>query len=137
IECDYDRACDTEAQRDFEPTGYGGVGWLTVGDGAALILDAELPTAWLPEPSGGYILRNYHEDELDEAAARAHVEAAEAADWRELSLVWELGGRLYLFDSAFAGAAEASAIEAHDGVAVGELAAGRYRVFVASTDDGV
>lgn len=77
------------------------------------------------------------DEELDEAAARRHVEAAEAAGWRELSLVWELGGAVYLFDSAFAGAAEASAIKAHDGVAVGLLGAGRYRVAVATTADEV
>jgi hypothetical protein len=137
IECDYDRACDTRALQDFEMSEYGGVGWLTVGDGAALILDAELPTAWLPDPAGGYILRNYQEEALDEAAARQHVEAAEAAGWRELSLTWQLRGQLYMFDSAYAGAAEASAIKAFDGVAVGELAPGSYRVFVATTADAV
>jgi hypothetical protein len=133
IECDYDRACETEGLRDFEMTGYGGVGWLDVGAGAALILDAELMTAWLPDRAGGYIIRNYAEQQLDEATALEYVQEAEAAGWRELSLVWELGGRLYLFDSAYAGAADASAIKADDGVAIGELAPGSYRVAVATT----
>lgn len=137
IVCDYDRACETGELRDFEMTEYGGTGWLDVADGAALILDAELPTAWLPGPAGGHVIRNYQEDQLDEAAARAYVEAADAAGWRELSLDWALGGKLYMFDSAYAGAAEAGAIKAHDGVAIGELAPGNYRVAVATTPDGV
>ncbi|HVH99611.1 MAG TPA: Imm21 family immunity protein [Enhygromyxa sp.] len=137
IECDYDRACDSQALNDFEITPYGGVGWLTVGEGAALILDSELVTAWVPDPAGGYIIRNWSDDQLDEASARRHVEAAEAAGWRELSLVWELRGTVYLFDSAYAGAAQVEDIKAFDGVAVGELAPGRYRVWAATTADEV
>ncbi|MBK9262926.1 MAG: hypothetical protein IPM54_24370 [Polyangiaceae bacterium] len=134
IVCDYDRACDTDTLRDFAQTEYGGVGWLAVGNGAALILDAELMTAWLSDPNGGYILRNYPESELDEAVARQYIAEAEQAGWRELSLVWTLsGGAIFLFDSAFPGAATPDDIEAHDGVAVGEVRPGTYAVSVATT----
>jgi hypothetical protein len=138
IDCDYDRACEVEGLNDWAMTGYGGVGWLDVADGAAVILDAELMTAWLADPAGGYVIRNYTDDPIDEAAGRRHVEAAEAVGWRELSLEWRIrSGKLYLFDSAFAGAADPGEIQAFDGVAIGELAPGTYRVAVATTADEV
>jgi hypothetical protein len=134
IECDYDRACDTRTLSDYELTRSGGVGWLKLGDGAALILDAELVTAWLGTDDGGYIIRNYEESDLDAAAAQRYLDEAEAAGWRELSLEWVLtGGGIYLFDSAYAGAADPEAIGAYDGVAVGKIAPGTYRVATATT----
>jgi len=133
VVCDYDRACDSEALRDFDFTPSGGVGWLDVGDGAALILDAELMTAWLTDAEGGYVIRNYPDETLDEAAARGFVAEADAAGWRELSLEWTLQGGLVLFDSAYPGAAEAADIEASDGVAVAAIAAGTYAVAIATT----
>ena len=136
IECDYDRACEPRGLSDYDSTPYGGVGWLKVADGAALILDCEIMTAFLPTADGGYVIRNYEEEELDEASAQRYVDEADAAGWRELSLEWVLtGGALYLFDSAYPGAAEAGAIEAADGVGVGSIAPGTYRVAVATTPD--
>jgi hypothetical protein len=136
IECDYDRACDTDKLEDYAYTPSGGCGWLSVADGFALIFDCELHTAWLPDARGGYVIRNC-ESPLDEARARVYVGEAEQVGWRELSLDWQLAGQLHLFDSAYAGTADPDENRADDGVAVGKLEPGRYRVAVATTPDEI
>lgn len=128
--CDYDRACDP---RDASSTGYGGFGWLEVDGKPALVLDAEITTVWVAEADGGTLVRSA----IDESDLDPDAVAAEA--WRpfpvaELDLT---DGRLFMFDSAFAGDADPAAIEAHDGVGVIELAPGRWSVTCASNDDEV
>lgn len=129
VVCDYDRACDDV--QDTVPTEYGAVGWVPVAEGRALILDMELTTAVLPTSNGLTILRNYEFEPTVEAAEQA-VAALGAEDWKPFPQTITLeSGRLFLFDSAFEGAENAEDIEADDGVAVGELAPGEYRIEVA------
>ncbi len=126
VECDYDRAC---SPRDFESSPYGGFGWVEVDGKPALILDGEILTVWLAEPDGGTLVRC----SSDEGSR----DPASVTDWNlfpaaELTLA---DGRLFMFDSAFAGAADPAAISAHDGVGVIELAPGRYSLTCASNPD--
>ena len=116
-ECDYDRAC---APQGYQGTGYGGVAWLEVGGKPALILDGEITTEWLAEAGGGTIVRA----SIDEASRDpASVTAWKPYPVPELDLA---DGRLFMFDSAFPGAATPEAITAHDGVGVITLEPGRY-----------
>ncbi len=137
IECDYDRACSSKSLLDHDTTPYGGVGWLRVGAGAALIFDCELSTSWLADAAGGFVIRNGGRN-LTEQDARLIVKQTEGAAWRELTVDFKLaGGAVAMFDSAFAGEADPEAIATSDGVAIGQIAPGSYRVAVATTVDEV
>jgi hypothetical protein len=128
--CDYDRACDAQGIR----TGYGGFAWLEVGGRPALILDAELVTVFVADADGGYILRGGDIDgpHADPATVPADGWKAMAPETIELT-----DGRLFLFDSAFAGDPDPAAITAHDGVAVAELGPGAWRVEFATNEHEV
>ena len=127
--CDYDRACDHIEDRVGTP--FGGFGSVPVGDGIALVFECELATYWLPTPDGGVVLRNVECETVDEA--RALVEQVPAAAWRPWPRRITLReGRLLLFDSAFAGAADPAAIEASDGVAIAEPGPGTYAIATAT-----
>lgn len=123
--CDYDRACDPPQPHG---TPYGGFAWLAVGAGRALILDGELATVFAADADGGVIARG----------GSGEVPAALAAvAWRALepALLTLTDGRLFMFDAAFPGAADPTAIAAHDGVGVIELGPGAYVVEIATTAD--
>jgi hypothetical protein len=124
--CDYDRACDAAYHR----TRYGGWAWLEVGGRPALVLDAELVTVFLADGAGGYLIRGETEGP---AADPATVPEDAWGDALEITL---RDGRLFLFDSAFAGNEDPEAILAHDGVGVAALGAGAWVVSFASNDAG-
>lgn len=123
--CDYDRACDPPQPHG---TPYGGFAWVAVGDGRALILDAELATVFHADADGGVIARG---------GSGAIPAAPGAVAWRPLepAALTLTDGRLFMFDAAFPGAADPTAIAAHDGVGVIALGAGAYLVEVATTAD--
>ena len=136
VRCDYDRAC--EDGRDAIATEYGGLAWLPVGDGTALVLDGELMTAILSTDDGAVILRNYEEGELEADAARRYLELVAEGDWKPLPRDIELrDGHLVVFDSAYAGASDPDDIAADDGVAVAAVEPGTYAVQVATVDGAV
>jgi len=129
-ECDYDRAC---APQGFMGTPYGGFGWLDVGGKPALLLDAEIVTVWLAEPGGGTIVRAQIEEASRDPASIGD------GDWKPFpaATVDLADGRLFMFDSAFPGAAQPEAIAAHDGVGVITLEPGRWSITCASSADEV
>jgi len=128
--CDYDRACDP---MDLASTGFGGFGWLEVDGKPALVLDAEVTTTWLAEDGGGTLMR-VSTDESD-----TDPDAVPADAWRPFPVgeVELTDGRLFMFDSAYPGAADPAAIDAHDGVGVIELAPGRWSITCATNADEV
>lgn len=130
VECDYDRAC---APQDSTPTPYGGFGWIEVGGKPALIFDAEILTVWVSEPGGGTLVRSSIEE------ANSSPESVPDADWKPFPIATlELDdGRLFMFDSAFPGAATPEAISAHDGVGVIPLGPGRFTIACATNSDEV
>lgn len=129
--CDYDRACDVSP---IERTEYGGFGWLDVGGRPALVLDAEVTTIFVKDGDGGYIVRN----SVGEDASERPTDVDDAR-WHSFGhATIELGdGRLFMFDSAYPGAADPAAIDADDGVGVIELGAGKWAVTFATSDGGV
>jgi hypothetical protein len=132
---DYERACDAE---DMVPTEYGGLGSVEIGEGRALVLDAEMMTAWLPEEYGAVVLRNYQDAGLSEEAARGYLVRAPEDGWKEFPVSLTVrSGRCFLFDSAFPGAEDPEGIEADDGAIVGELRSGTYRVRYVVVDQTV
>lgn len=124
--CDYDRACDPT---DRQPTANGGFASLAIGPGQALILDGELVTTFLPHGPGAGILTRGDSDEQP-----ADPAALPESAWRDCPLsTWTLtDGRLFMFDSAFAGDGDPARIAAFDGVGVIDLGPGRYQLTVAS-----
>ncbi len=127
---DYDRACSSQ---DYRSLDYGAVGWVQVGEGRALALDMELVTGFLATDSGGVILRNYEECPLSCEAAGAMVSGA--TNWESWGAPMTLtDGRLFLFDSAYPGAADPAAIEADEGVAIAQLGPGTYAIDTALAD---
>ena len=131
--CDYDRICEHGV---FEVrTDEGGVGLLSVGSGHAIALDAEIVTSWISTEDGGAILRTG--SALREEEGRALLERAAAAQATEATRAKRLAstlsladGRIFLFDSAYAGAADPTSIRSFDGVAVGAPGPGTYAVEV-------
>ncbi len=120
-ECDYDRACDPPV---YERTPFGGFGWVDVQGYSALILDGETFT-WFEADSEGGILVRSSIDESDDDPKKIP-----AGSWRSVGVdvISLADGRLYMFDSAYAGAADPEQIDAEDGVGVIELGSGRWRV---------
>jgi hypothetical protein len=98
-----------------------------------LVLDAELPTRFVADPEGGHLIRGGVEGSSEQPAA------VPAELWHDVgpSTIDLADGRLFMFDSAFRGAADPEAITAHDGVGVIELGPGRWRLSFASTADEV
>ncbi|MEU9304902.1 hypothetical protein [Streptomyces sp. NPDC048269] len=129
-ECDYDRACDPPVS---EATPFGGFGWVDVQGQPGLILDGEILTWFEADRQGGILVRP-STDEADH-----DPESVPAHGWRSVGVdVLSLAdGRLYMFDSAFAGAADPERIRANDGVGVIKLGAGRWRVDFATNADEV
>jgi len=127
---DYDRACNPTEHTNLD---YGAIGGVTIGDHHAIALDLELLTTFLSTSNGGVILRNYEESPITREIAEQHVK--DAKDWakwgKPLSLT---DGRLFLFDSAFPGAADPTQIEADEGVLVADLGAGTYAIDIAVTE---
>jgi hypothetical protein len=119
--CDYDRACDPPERQGTE---YGGLAWLDVADGRALVLDGELETYWIANGEGGVVARGG-----DAADVRGRVPAS---GWTPFGSITLRDGRVFLFDSAYAGAADPREVEADDGVAVGTPGPGTYDVAYAS-----
>ncbi|MFO0614241.1 MAG: Imm21 family immunity protein [Polyangiaceae bacterium] len=125
VVCDYDRACD-DVEDPFD-VGATVAGTLPVGSGRALVLDGELSTAALPWGDGVMIVRTPPFD--TEEAARAALATVDPAAFSTSAHVLETsGGRLFVFDSAYEGAAAAADIGADGGVLDVPLAPGRYRV---------
>ncbi|WP_078906745.1 Imm21 family immunity protein [Streptomyces sp. NRRL S-378] len=129
-ECDYDRACGPPV---FEGTPYGGFGWVEVQGKPALILDGEIVTRFEGDSEGGVLVRNPISE------ARADLEKTLADGWRSVGVdsLSLTDGRLFMFDSAFEGAADPAQISADNGVGVITLGAGRWRVDFATTVDEV
>lgn len=127
---DYERACKPNDHTNLD---YGAIGGVSVGDHHAIALDLELLTTFLSRPNGGVILRNYEESPITREIAEKHV--ANATDWTNWGSPLSLtDGRLFLFDSAFPGAADPAQIEADEGVLVAELGAGTYAIDIAVAD---
>jgi hypothetical protein len=124
---DYDRALAPEG---FVQTARGGVGFVGVGDGRALVFDGELPTAWLPTDDGGVVVRGLNDDDAD--AVRASVPDD---GWTDVTtLVIGASGMVVLFDAAFAGADDVDAIASDQAPAVGDPGPGTYAVARASVE---
>lgn len=121
--CDYDRACD--GGDDRVSTARGGIGWLDVGKGRGIVLDAELVSVWLPTMDGGIVVRG---PDVDGSAPEAVAKLVPKTGWKKLGTLELEDGRLFLFDSAASGAAEPGGIEADDGVAVAEPGKGEYEL---------
>lgn len=119
--CDYDRATDPPQRQATE---YGGLAWLDVADGHALVFDAELETFWIANAEGGVVARG---GEAEGVQARVPADG-----WTPYGSITLRDGRVFLFDSAYAGAADPDAIEAGDGVAVGTPGPGTYDVAYAT-----
>ncbi|MFG2298383.1 hypothetical protein [Streptomyces sp. NPDC048603] len=132
-ECDYDRACDPPV---FETTPFGGFGWVDVHGQPVLVLDSEVRTWFVADAAGsrGGILVRSSADEADDDPGNVPEQS-----WRTVGVdVISLSdGRLYMFDSAYSGAADPEQIRAFDGVGVIELGAGRWRVDFATNGDEV
>ena len=130
---DYDRACSPSDYRNLDD---GAIGGVTIGDGWGLALDMELITTFLPTPEGGVILRNYEDRPITHEAAGDDV--SDDHEWSPWGSAWTLqDGRIFLFDSAFPGAASADAIEADDAVLVAQLAPRTYGIDTTVTEEGV
>jgi hypothetical protein len=120
---DYDRAL---APTDAVQTARGGLGWLEVSTGHALVFSDELPTVWLPTAEGGVVVRG---PEVSGANAAQVRDELPLTGWKPyLEGVLLKDGRVFLFDSAASGAADAKDISAGDGVAVGTPGPGTYSV---------
>lgn len=117
----------------FEGTPYGGFGWVEVQGKPALILDGEIVTRFEGDSEGGVLVRNPISE------ARADLEKTPADGWRSVGVdtLSLTDGRLFMFDSAFEGAADPAQISADNGVGVITLGAGRWRVDFATTVDEV
>ncbi|WP_186319393.1 Imm21 family immunity protein [Streptomyces sp. SAJ15] len=120
-ECDYDRACYPPVS---EWTPIGGFGWVDVQGRPTLVLDGEQPTWFAADAEGGLLVRDAGDESGD------GLENVPADGWRSIGedVVSLTDGRLYMFDSAFPGAADPERIRADDGVGVIELGPGRWRV---------
>jgi hypothetical protein len=129
--CDYDRACDVNP---IERTEYGGFGWIDVNGRPALVLDAEVTTLFVKEGDGGHIVRNSVGEEASELPT-----AVDDAKWHAFghATIDLEDGRLFMFDSAYPGAADPDAIDADDGVGVIDLGKGTWSVTFATSKDGV
>ncbi|MFF8512866.1 Imm21 family immunity protein [Streptomyces sp. NPDC015492] len=127
-ECDYDRAC---APASHEPTPYGGFGWVDVHNTPALILNGEILTRFDADAEGGVLVR-CSIDEADDDPGRIP-----AADWRSVGadVIALTDGRLYMFDSAAAGATDPNRITADDGVGIITLSPGSWQVEFATNGD--
>ncbi|NXY96496.1 hypothetical protein HYE82_19295 [Streptomyces sp. BR123] len=132
-ECDYDRACDPSVS---EATPFGGFGWVEVQGQPVLVLDSEIHTWFEADEadSGGGILVRSSADGADEDPGSVPVQSWHTVGSDVISLS---DGRLYMFDSAYNGAADPEQIQAFDGVAVIELGAGHWRVDFATNRDAV
>lgn len=125
---DYDRALEPN---DFKETARGSLGWLDVAGGQALVLGDEQTTVWLPTDDGGVVVRGPDVSAADAAAVRASVPTS---GWKHyLDGLTLKDGRVFLFDSAFPGAAKPELIRADDGVAVGKPGPGTYTVAIAQS----
>ncbi|MGG8407160.1 hypothetical protein ACM614_11310 [Streptomyces sp. 12297] len=120
-ECDYDRACNPPVS---EGTPYGGFGWVEVQGRPVLILDGETLTWFAADQKGGVLVR-CPIDEADD-----DPEKIPASAWHSVGagVIRLTDGRLYMFDSAYGGAADPGGIRAHGGVGVIELGPGCWRV---------
>lgn len=127
--CDYDRACDA-VDGVFE-VGETFAGTLAVGEGRALILDGEASTAACAWRGGLLIVRSPPFEALDPLLRT--VEPLDATSWTSTEHTLELpSGRVFVFDSAYEGAATSDRIDAQGGVLDIQALAGRYRVVHAS-----
>lgn len=129
-ECDYDRACCPAVS---EPTPFGGFGWVEVQEQPVLVLDGEVPTRFEADGEGGTLVRS-SEYEADDDPRRVSAESWRSVGTEVISLV---DGRLFMFDSAFAGAGDPERIPADDGVGVITLGPGHWRVEFATNADEV
>ena len=131
-ECDYDRACDPPQK---EGTPFGGFGWVDVQGSPVLILDAEIATAFEANADGGFLVRAT----IDEADGDLNPANVAADAWHSVGadVITLTDGRLFMFDSAGAGALDPERIEANDGVGVIALGPGRWRVDFATNPDEV
>ncbi|OKJ49485.1 hypothetical protein AMK27_36020 [Streptomyces sp. CB02009] len=127
-ECDYDRACSPGV---YEPTPHGGFGWVGVQETPVLILDGEILTWFEAGAEGGSLVRSA----IDEADG--DPEKVFPGSWRSVGVdvISLTDGRLYMFDSAAAGAVDPAQIAADDGVGVITLGAGNWRVEFATDAD--
>lgn len=125
---DYDRALEPNA---LQETARGSLGWLDVAGGKALVLGDEQTTVWLPTDDGGVVVRGPDVSADDADAVRDSVPTKGWKDYVDALTLKD--GRVFLFDSAFPGAAKPEAIEADDGVAVGEPGPGTYAVSFAQS----
>jgi hypothetical protein len=120
-ECDYDRACDPPI---FEGTPFGGFGWVDVQGQPVLILDGATVASFEADNEGGILMR----DPIDEAEDDSKTISASSWHSVGVDVITLTDGRLYMFDSAYAGAGDPEQIEAGDGVGVIELGPGHWRV---------
>lgn len=105
-----------------------------MGGRPGLVLDAEITTIFVKEGDGGYIVRNSVGEDASELPADVDDARWHVFGHATIELV---DGRLFMFDSAYPGAADPAAIDANDGVGVIELGAGTWAVSFATSDGGV
>ena len=117
-----------------ESTEYGGFGWVDVQGAPALVLDAEVTTIFVKASDGGYIVRNSVGEDASEDPT-----SVDDGKWHTFgnATIDLADGRLFMFDSAYPGAADPEAIDADDGVGVIELGKGKWDVTFATSKDGV
>ncbi|MFD7630755.1 Imm21 family immunity protein [Streptomyces sp. NPDC059851] len=120
-ECDYDRACDPPVS---ETTPFGGFGWVDVQGRPALVLDGETVTWFEADCEGGTLVRSSIDETEDDPKRISE------SNWRSIGVdvISLADGRLYMFDSAYPGAADPERIDADSGVGVIELGPGRWKV---------
>jgi hypothetical protein len=132
IECDYDRACgNIEKIGRF---GYDYFGVIPVKEAQAIIFSCEQVISFKENDEGGILIGNFHEyEKLDE-----FLGTIDDSKWELYNQPLELKeGKLFIFDSAFEGYADAEQIRAFDHVVVGNPGAGKYNVYHQNTDDNV
>jgi len=132
IECDYDRACgNIERIGRF---GYDYFGVLSVNSSNAFVFTCEQVISFKENELGGILIGNFHDyDAIDQ-----FLTTVDDAAWTLYSGTCELkDGKLYIFDSAYEGYANAEEIKAYDHVVVGNPGTGKYNVFYQNTADNV
>ncbi len=132
IECDYDRACgNIEKIGRF---GYDYFGVLSVNNSKSFVFTCEQVISFKENEQGGILIGNFHQyDALDQFLA-----TVDDNSWTLYTDTCELKeGKLYIFDSAFEGYANAEEIRAYDHVVVGNPGPGKYNVYHQNTADKV
>lgn len=136
IICDYDRACYELNDYNYEEIG---MGWLKLNDqdGICLLFDLEC-IAFLPQETGGVFIRGFYseEDDIQSESVQLSLDQIPIENWKIYAININLiEGRIFVFDSAYAGNKSENEITAFDGVLVANLKPGNYKIMYTRFND--